>query len=107
MTRRSQPSRSQGRPTTAGALAFTFVFLRDLRGKSLVCCVELRTHFQARGLILNDSMATTLDQIVAARRRSVESAKASADKRALERQAADHVPRGFRRGLESKAASGI
>jgi indole-3-glycerol phosphate synthase len=52
-------------------------------------------------------MAATLDQIVAARRRGVASAKASADVRALERQAADHVPRGFRRNLESKAASGI
>ena len=52
-------------------------------------------------------MPTTLDQIVAARRRDVESVKASADVRALERTAADHVPRGFRRGLSSKAASGI
>ena len=49
----------------------------------------------------------TLDQIVAARRRSVESAKDGADLRALERAAADHVPRGFRRALQRHSPSGI
>ena len=41
-----------------------------------------------------------LDQIVAARRRSVEAARRDADLRAFERAAADHTPRGFRRALE-------
>jgi indole-3-glycerol phosphate synthase len=52
-------------------------------------------------------MAATLDQIVAARRRSVERVKAGTDVRALERAAAEHVPRGFRRALQNKTDSGI
>jgi indole-3-glycerol phosphate synthase len=44
-------------------------------------------------------MPSTLDQIVAARRRSVEAARRGADLRALERAAAEHTPRGFRRAL--------
>ena len=44
-------------------------------------------------------MPSTLDKIVAARRRSVEAARNSADLRALERAAAEHMPRGFGRAL--------
>src|SRR5512133_3351 len=49
----------------------------------------------------------TLDQIVAARRRSVDTARRGADLRALERAAAEHVPRGFRRALEQRSRDGI
>src|SRR5438552_3776638 len=52
-------------------------------------------------------MKITLDQIVEARRRSVERARATADVRALELAAAKHAPRGFRRALEASAAAGI
>ena len=52
-------------------------------------------------------MPASLDQIVAATRRSVAGIKLSADVRQLDRQAANHVPRGFRRGLESKIQDGI
>ena len=48
-----------------------------------------------------------LDQIVAARRRSVEAARREADLRALERAAAEHSPRGFRRALEKHPRNGI
>jgi indole-3-glycerol phosphate synthase len=48
-----------------------------------------------------------LDQIVAARRRSVEAARRDADLRAMERAAAEHTPRGFRRALEKHSQHGI
>jgi indole-3-glycerol phosphate synthase len=48
-----------------------------------------------------------LDQIVAARRCSVEAARAAADLRAMERAAAEHTPRGFRRALEARTENGI
>jgi indole-3-glycerol phosphate synthase len=51
-------------------------------------------------------MPSTLDKIVAARRRSVEAARNGADLRALERAAADHTPRGFGRALR-KSGGGI
>lgn len=46
-------------------------------------------------------MATVLDRIVAATRRRVEETRRSADMPELERRAAAHVPRGFRRALEN------
>jgi indole-3-glycerol phosphate synthase len=52
-------------------------------------------------------MPASLDQIVATTRRKVAETKLSADLRRLDRQAGNHVPRGFRRGLESKSANGI
>ncbi len=44
-------------------------------------------------------MSATLDQLMAAARRRVEESKRTADVRSLEREAASHVPRGFRRSL--------
>jgi indole-3-glycerol phosphate synthase len=52
-------------------------------------------------------MSASLDQIVAATRRRVAETKVSADLRQLDRQAENHVPRGFRRGLESAGRDGI
>jgi indole-3-glycerol phosphate synthase len=52
-------------------------------------------------------MPASLDQIVAAARRRVAEAKLSADIRELDRQAGNHVPRGFRRALESGSENGI
>ena len=52
-------------------------------------------------------MVATLSDIVAATRRRVDSAKRTADLRALERMAEAHTPRGFRRALERKAADGV
>ncbi len=52
-------------------------------------------------------MPATLDQIVAARRRSVAAAKAGADVRALERAAEQHAPRGFRAVLQRAAKRGV
>jgi indole-3-glycerol phosphate synthase len=52
-------------------------------------------------------MPSSLDQIVAATRRKVAESKPAADLRQLERQAGSHVPRGFRRALESASRSGI
>jgi len=52
-------------------------------------------------------MPATLDEIVAATRRRIVEAKPVADLRQLERQAADHTPRGFRRSLEVRSRSGI
>jgi indole-3-glycerol phosphate synthase len=51
-------------------------------------------------------MATSLDQIVAATRRRVADARRSSDLRRLEQQAEQHVPRGFRRALETKSQTG-
>jgi indole-3-glycerol phosphate synthase len=52
-------------------------------------------------------MAAVLDRIVAATRARVAESKRSADLHALERQAERHVPRGFRRALQSKSQDGI
>jgi indole-3-glycerol phosphate synthase len=52
-------------------------------------------------------MPASLGQIVAATRRKVAETKSAADLRQLERQAGNHVPRGFRRVLESKSQNGI
>src|SRR5271156_509956 len=52
-------------------------------------------------------MSASLDQIVAATRRRVAESKPAADMRQLERQAGNHVPRGFRRALESASRGGI
>jgi len=52
-------------------------------------------------------MAAVLDRIVTATRMRVEAAKRSADLRGLERRAAEHAPRGFRRALAEKGRDGI
>jgi len=52
-------------------------------------------------------MATKLEEIVAAARRRVASAQAAADLRALQNQANGHQPRGFRRALQERSASGV
>ena len=52
-------------------------------------------------------MVATLSEIVAATHQRVDAVRRAADMRALERQAEAHTPRGFRRALEQKAASGI
>ncbi len=51
-------------------------------------------------------MPATLEQIVAATRERLSRKRRAADVRALERQAAAHEPRGFRRRLSAVAASG-
>jgi len=51
-------------------------------------------------------MSASLDQIVAATRRKVAETRRTVDRRELERQAGLHVPRGFRRVLQSRARSG-
>src|SRR5450631_4246911 len=50
---------------------------------------------------------TVLADIVAATRRGVGECRSKADLRELEKRAAAHVPRGFRRALESAARAGI
>ena len=52
-------------------------------------------------------MPTTLDQIVAATRRRVSETRRAADVRQLEQQAARHVPRAFRAGLQSVGAHSV
>lgn len=52
-------------------------------------------------------MATVLDRIVAATRARVADTRRGADLRELERRAERHVPRGFRRALESKSREGV
>jgi len=52
-------------------------------------------------------MPAFLDQIVAAARARVAEARRGADLREMERRAEGHVPRGFRRGLESKGREGV
>ncbi len=52
-------------------------------------------------------MPASLDEIVAATRRKAVESKGSADLRQLERQAATHAPRRFRRSLESSSQDGI
>ncbi len=51
-------------------------------------------------------MAAVLDKIIAATRARVAQSKRDADLRSLEKQAASHVPRGFRRALASKSLTG-
>jgi len=51
-------------------------------------------------------MAASLDQMISAVRRKVAERRASADWRELERQAETHVPRGFRRALDSRSRGG-
>jgi indole-3-glycerol phosphate synthase len=57
--------------------------------------------------MLRLAMPASLDQIVASTRRKVADTKPLVDLRQLERQAGNHVPRGFRHGLESASRSGI
>jgi len=52
-------------------------------------------------------MPTSLDQIVAATRRRLAETRLAADLRELERRAAEHVPRGFRRALEEKSRESV
>ena len=52
-------------------------------------------------------MSTFLGQIVAATRARVVEAKTRADRRRLEGMAETHVPRGFRRALQSKGSAGV
>jgi indole-3-glycerol phosphate synthase len=52
-------------------------------------------------------MATSLDEIVASVRRRVAEAQRGADLRSLERQAREHVPRGFRKMVVQRAEGGI
>jgi indole-3-glycerol phosphate synthase len=55
----------------------------------------------------NRSIMTVLADIVAATRRRVAECRSTADFRELEKRAAAHVPRGFRRALESAGRTGI
>ncbi len=50
---------------------------------------------------------TVLADIVAATRRRVGECRSQADLRELEKRAAGHVPRGFRRGVEDAARAGV
>jgi indole-3-glycerol phosphate synthase len=52
-------------------------------------------------------MPAFLDQIVASTRTRVARARTGADLRSLERHAEQHIPRGFRRALQSKSRNGI
>ena len=52
-------------------------------------------------------MAANLDQIIAATRQRLAKKRRAADVRVWERQAAEHVPRGFRRKLAAVAATGV
>jgi indole-3-glycerol phosphate synthase len=52
-------------------------------------------------------MPVSLDEIVAATRQRVAQAKLTADLRQLDRQAGNHVPRGFRRRLEALGTNGM
>lgn len=52
-------------------------------------------------------MTATLDQIIAATRKRLAKQRRAADLRALERLAAGHQPRGFRRGLAAVAAKSV
>lgn len=62
-------------------------------------------NFRTQGTlhIISAEMPVTLDQIVAATRRRVAQSKSVADIAALERQAAQHAPRGFARVLRAKS----
>jgi indole-3-glycerol phosphate synthase len=58
-------------------------------------------------IIKGFSMPAFLDRIVAATRARVAEARRGADLRDLERQAEQHVPRGFRRALAAKSRDGV
>src|SRR5450631_4494060 len=51
-------------------------------------------------------MSVSLDQIVAATRRRVAKTRDTADLRDLERRAAEHAPRGFKRALQAASQHG-
>ena len=51
-------------------------------------------------------MPVTLDEILASTRRKLAEARGQVDLRDLERQAENHVPRGFRRTLEAQSQTG-
>ena len=61
----------------------------------------------AHSRIIDPSSMTVLVDIVAATRRRVVECRSGADLRELEKQAGAHVPRGFRRALESASKTGI
>lgn len=52
-------------------------------------------------------MPVSLDQIVAATRVRVATARRTVDLRELEQRAREHIPRGFRRALESKSGMAV
>jgi indole-3-glycerol phosphate synthase len=52
-------------------------------------------------------MPANLDQIIAATRQRLSKKRRAADVRAWERQAAEHIPRGFRRRLAAVAATSV
>jgi indole-3-glycerol phosphate synthase len=52
-------------------------------------------------------MPASLDQILAATRRRLGETRPTADLRTLERRAAEHVPRGFRRALEENSRHSV
>ena len=52
-------------------------------------------------------MSAKLPEIIAATRRRLANRRRAADVRALERQAAEHTPRGFRRALAEMASKGV
>src|SRR5579872_278415 len=52
-------------------------------------------------------MPVSLDEIVAVTRQRVAESKATGDLRQLDRQAENHLPRGFRRSLETIATNGV
>lgn len=52
-------------------------------------------------------MPVSLDEIIAATRRRVGEIKPAANLGQLEREAGNHIPRGFRCGLQSRGANGI
>lgn len=58
-------------------------------------------------IIKGFSMPAVLDRILAATRARVAEAKRGADLRELEQRAERHLPRGFRRALESKGKDGV
>jgi len=61
----------------------------------------------AHSRIINPISMTVLEDIVAATRRRVGECRSTANLRELERRAATHVPRGFRKALESASRAGI
>lgn len=55
----------------------------------------------------NSAMPASLDSIVAATRQRIDMSRRDSDRRALERAAAGHTPRGFRKQLRRVAQDGI
>jgi indole-3-glycerol phosphate synthase len=68
---------------------------------------EFKQHVSRSRYTFCIPMATKLEEIVAAARRRVAAAKATADVRALEMRAERHQPREFRRAIQERAASGV